>query len=74
MASTVVDSILFRDAFGTRKMRRLFSDDALVSATSMPKSRWPSAQARVGVIPKEAAKSSAANPNRADRLRSHAPS
>jgi len=30
MASTVVDSILFRDAFGTAKMRALFSDYALV--------------------------------------------
>jgi 3-carboxy-cis,cis-muconate cycloisomerase len=30
MASTVVDSILFRDAFGTARMRALFSDHALV--------------------------------------------
>ena len=30
MASTVVDSILFRDAFGTRKMREIFSDGALI--------------------------------------------
>ena len=31
-ASTVVDSILFRDAFGTAKMRALFSDHALIAA------------------------------------------
>ena len=30
MASTVVDSILFRDAFGTAKMREIFSDGALI--------------------------------------------
>ena len=30
LASTVVDSILFRDAFGTATMRALFSDYALV--------------------------------------------
>mgnify|MGYP002368972383 CR=1 FL=1 len=30
MASTVVDSILFRDAFGTAAMRGLFSAHALI--------------------------------------------
>ena len=30
VSSTVVDSILFRDAFGTANMRALFSDHALV--------------------------------------------
>ena len=31
MASTVVDSILFRDAFGTPRMREIFSDRALIA-------------------------------------------
>ena len=30
MASTVFDSILFRDAFGTPRMREIFSDRALI--------------------------------------------
>ena len=31
MASTVVDSILFRDAFGTPAMRAIFSDRAVIA-------------------------------------------
>ena len=30
-ATTVFDSILFRDAFGTPRMREIFSDYALIS-------------------------------------------
>ena len=30
-ATTVLDSILFRDAFGTPRMREIFSDYALIS-------------------------------------------
>jgi 3-carboxy-cis,cis-muconate cycloisomerase len=30
-ATTVLDSILFRDAFGTPRMRGVFSDFALIS-------------------------------------------
>ena len=30
-SSTVFDSILFRDAFGTPRMREVFSDHALIS-------------------------------------------
>jgi hypothetical protein len=30
-AATVIDSVLFRDAFGTPRMREVFSDHALVS-------------------------------------------
>ncbi len=55
MASTVVDSILFRDAFGTAKMRALFSDHALVQRYIDVEVALAKAEARVGVIPGEAA-------------------
>jgi len=54
-ASTVVDSILFRDAFGTGKMRELFSDYALVQRYIDVEVALAKAEARVGVIPAEAA-------------------
>lgn len=54
-ASTVVDSILFRDAFGTAKMRALFSDYALVQRYIDVEVALAKAEARVGVIPTEAA-------------------
>ena len=55
MASTVFDSILFRDAFGTAKMRSLFSDRALIQRYIDVEVALAKAQARVGVIPREAA-------------------
>src|ERR1700761_9308081 len=55
MASTVVDSILFRDAFGTAKMRELFSDYALVQRYIDVEIALAKAEARVGVIPIDAA-------------------
>ena len=55
MASTVVDSILFRDAFGTAKMRALFSDYALVQRYIDVEVALAKAEARIGVIPAEAA-------------------
>lgn len=54
-ASTVVDSILFRDAFGTPKMREIFSDRALVQRYIDVEVALARAEARVGVIPTEAA-------------------
>ncbi|OZI66533.1 class-II fumarase/aspartase family protein [Bordetella genomosp. 11] len=54
-ASTVVDSILFRDAFGTRAMRAVFSDGALVQRYIDVEIALAKAQARTGVIPAEAA-------------------
>jgi len=56
MASTVVDSILFRDAFGTAKMRALFSDHALIQRYIDVEVALAKAEARVGVIPADAAK------------------
>ncbi|WP_250436237.1 3-carboxy-cis,cis-muconate cycloisomerase [Caballeronia sp. ATUFL_F2_KS9A] len=55
MASTVVDSILFRDAFGTAKMRALFSDHALIQRYIDVEVALAKAEARVGVIPADAA-------------------
>ncbi|AMU04658.1 MULTISPECIES: 3-carboxy-cis,cis-muconate cycloisomerase [Burkholderia] len=55
ISSTVVDSILFRDAFGTAKMRALFSDYALVQRYIDVEVALARAEARVGVIPNDAA-------------------
>src|SRR6478735_7083663 len=54
-ASTVLDSVLFRDAFGTSAMREVFSDVALVSRYAEVEIALARAEARCGVIPKEAA-------------------
>jgi len=54
-ASTVVDSILFRDAFGTPKMREIFSDRALIARYIEVEVALARAEARCGVIPAEAA-------------------
>ncbi|WP_298235382.1 3-carboxy-cis,cis-muconate cycloisomerase [uncultured Azohydromonas sp.] len=54
-ASTVVDSILFRDAFGTQHMRDVFSDRALIQRYIEVEVALARAEARCGVIPSEAA-------------------
>ncbi|MBF6987389.1 MULTISPECIES: class-II fumarase/aspartase family protein [Cupriavidus] len=54
-ASTVVDSILFRDAFGTAGMRQIFSDVALIQRYIDVEVALAKAEARVGIIPAEAA-------------------
>jgi 3-carboxy-cis,cis-muconate cycloisomerase len=51
----VFDSVLFRDAFGTAKMRALFSDHALVQRYIDVEVALAKAEARTGVIPAEAA-------------------
>ncbi|MDR0260097.1 MAG: 3-carboxy-cis,cis-muconate cycloisomerase, partial [Comamonas sp.] len=55
LSSTVVDSILFRDAFGTQKMRDIFSDQALIQRYIDVEVALAKAEARVGVIPADAA-------------------
>jgi 3-carboxy-cis,cis-muconate cycloisomerase len=55
MASTVLDSILFRDAFGTGAMRDLFSDHALIGRYIEVEVALARAEARCGVIPADAA-------------------
>ena len=54
-ASTVLDSILFRDAFGTPRMRAIFSDHSLISKYVQVEIALARAEARCGVIPPEAA-------------------
>ncbi|HYS49952.1 MAG TPA: adenylosuccinate lyase family protein [Xanthobacteraceae bacterium] len=54
-STTVLDSILFRDAFGTPRMRDVFADFALVSRYVEVEVALARAQARCGVIPAEAA-------------------
>src|SRR3954466_14685531 len=54
-ASTVIDSALFRDSFGTAQMRALFNDRALVQRYVDAEVALARAQARTGVIPPEAA-------------------
>lgn len=56
-ATTVLDSILFRDAFGTPRMREVFSDIALISRYAEVEIALAKAEARCGVIPQEAADS-----------------
>ena len=54
-STTVFDSILFRDAFGTPAMRGVFSDIGLISRYAEVEIALAKAEARCGVIPPEAA-------------------
>jgi 3-carboxy-cis,cis-muconate cycloisomerase len=54
-ATTVLDSLLFRDAFGTAAMREVFSDFATVTRYAEVEVALAKAEARCGVIPAEAA-------------------
>lgn len=54
-SSTVVDSILYRDAFGTQTMRDVFSDRALIQRYIEVEVALARAEATCGVIPAEAA-------------------
>ncbi len=55
MTSTVFDSRLFRDMFGTAEMRAVFADDALVARYIEAERALARAQARCGAIPARAA-------------------
>ena len=59
-ATTVYDSILFRDAFGTPGMREVFSDLSLISRYAEVEIALAKAEAHCGVIPVEAAEEIAA--------------
>jgi 3-carboxy-cis,cis-muconate cycloisomerase len=54
-ATTVLDSILFRDAFGTPAMREVFSDHALICRYVEVEIALAKAEARCGVIPQATA-------------------
>lgn len=66
-SSTVFDSALFRDAFGTAAMRHIFSDRSLVERYVEVEIALAQAQGRCGVIPAEAAQA-IARESRADQL------
>jgi 3-carboxy-cis,cis-muconate cycloisomerase len=55
MSTTVFDSTLFRDMFGTAEMRAVFSDQALIERYIEVEVALAKAEARCGVIPTEAA-------------------
>ena len=55
MGSTVFDSVLFRDMFGTAEMRAVFADDALIARYIEAEVALARAQARMGIVPKTAA-------------------
>jgi 3-carboxy-cis,cis-muconate cycloisomerase len=61
-ATTVLDSALFRDAFGTPAMREVFSDHALVGRYIEVEIALAKAEAQCGVIPPEAAEAIAQHP------------
>ena len=54
MASNVLDSVLFRDSFGTPAMRAVFDDRELVRKYVEVEVALAKAQARCGVIPEAA--------------------
>ncbi|MEB8340769.1 class-II fumarase/aspartase family protein [Streptomyces endophyticus] len=55
MSSTVYDSLLFRDMFGTPAMRAVFADTAYVQRIIDTETALARVQAKVGVIPDAAA-------------------
>jgi hypothetical protein len=52
-STTVLDSILFRDAFGTPRMREVFSDLSVISRYAEVEVALAKAEARCGVIPRK---------------------
>ena len=59
-AATAIDSILYRDAFGTPAMRAIFTDHALIGRYVEVEVALAQAEARCGVIPPAAAQEIAA--------------
>src|SRR2546421_11509911 len=55
MPSTVLDSDIFKDMFGTAELRAVFSDDNLLTCYVEAEVALATAQGRLGVIPGEAA-------------------
>jgi 3-carboxy-cis,cis-muconate cycloisomerase len=55
MPSTVFDSALYRDAFGTPSMRAVFSDESFVGHAVTVETALARVQGRLGVIPTDAA-------------------
>ncbi|OZI37930.1 adenylosuccinate lyase [Bordetella genomosp. 10] len=56
MAAYVIDSVLFRDQFGTSEMRDIFSDETTVQRWLDVESALAKVQEEMGIIPKAAAR------------------
>jgi 3-carboxy-cis,cis-muconate cycloisomerase len=56
MPSTVFDSVLFRDAFGTSSMRAIFCDERYIAQCTRVEVALARVQGKLGVIPADAAK------------------
>jgi 3-carboxy-cis,cis-muconate cycloisomerase len=56
MPSTVFDSVLFRDAFGTPSMRAIFCDERYIAQCTRVEVALARVQGKLGVIPADAAK------------------
>jgi len=56
MPSTVYDSLIYKDAFGTPEMRRIFSDEAAIAHAVRVEVALARVQGRLGIIPEEAAR------------------
>lgn len=63
MSSTVFDSELFRDMFGTAEMRAIFSDGAYLARCLEVEAALARAQAGIGMIPAAAAREISAKAN-----------
>lgn len=66
MPSSVFDFVIFRDMFGTPAMRAVFSDEAVARRYMEVEVALAQAEAKVGVIPAEAAREIKARSNPAD--------
>jgi len=55
VATTVLDSALFRDSFGTPRMREIFEERVLIARYVEVEVALARAQGRCGVIPADAA-------------------
>ncbi|MDX3904291.1 MAG: adenylosuccinate lyase family protein [Pigmentiphaga sp.] len=55
MSTSLIDSRIFGDMFGTAKMRQVFCDEALIDRYVEVEAALARAQARVGIIPGQAA-------------------
>jgi 3-carboxy-cis,cis-muconate cycloisomerase len=71
MNSTVFDSLLFRDMFGTPAMREVFGDTAHLERVVQVEVALARVQARLGLVPQDAADAIAAacDPARLDHER-----
>jgi len=56
MTATALDSAIFRDIFSTPQMRQVFSDEARTGYYLEIEAALARAQARLGIIPQEAAR------------------